>query len=152
MLFSCYYVFYRVIVIYLGGACVGNGLLKIGQVAKLSGLSSRTIDYYSQCGLLDFERTDANYRLYSRDMLQRLERIKLLKEQKHSINEIRQIITETEHTAYKDVLDDLNKELNYVHDKITILDELLRNVPKEDKESVYYHLTHKMNNIRQLLL
>ncbi|MFK4997232.1 MerR family transcriptional regulator [Bacillus sp. N9] len=45
----------------------------------MSGLSLRTIDYYTQSGLLDCTRSASNYRLYDKQVLQTIERIKLLK-------------------------------------------------------------------------
>lgn len=72
-----------------GGNRIGKMGLRIGQVAKLSGLSVRTIDYYTRCRLLQVERSSSNYRLYSDDVLETLKKISILKQQRLTIAEIR---------------------------------------------------------------
>ncbi len=47
--------------------------LKIGQIAKLSGTTTKTIRYYELLGLLhEPERTDSGYRLYEEQDVKRL--------------------------------------------------------------------------------
>lgn len=71
----------------------GKDLLKIGELAKLAGVTNRTIDYYTNMKLLDFERTTSNYRLYDVAMVDRVHQIENLKEQGKHLTEIRQILT-----------------------------------------------------------
>lgn len=55
--------------------------LRIEQVAARTGLTKRTLRYYEEIGLLaPPSRTEGNYRLYHEDDIQRLERIKRLKD------------------------------------------------------------------------
>lgn len=55
-------------------------LYRIGELSKLAAVSARTIDYYTTIGLIEpAKRSDKNYRLYSDETLQRLERIEELK-------------------------------------------------------------------------
>ena len=57
-------------------------LYRIGELADLSGVSPRTIDYYTQLGLLQAcRRTEGNYRLYGQDSLERLRVIRMYREQ-----------------------------------------------------------------------
>jgi DNA-binding transcriptional MerR regulator len=45
-------------------------LYRIGELAKLANVSKRTIDYYTQIGLLHVDKTSkSNYRLYSEQAL-----------------------------------------------------------------------------------
>lgn len=71
----------------------GKDLLKIGELAKLAGVTNRTIDYYTNMKLLDFERTTSNYRLYDVAMVDRVHQIENLKTQGKHLTEIRQILT-----------------------------------------------------------
>lgn len=65
-------------------------LYRIGELSRLSGVSSRTIDYYTGLGLLaPAKRTNGNYRLYDDETLARIRRIEHLKAQKFSLEEIR---------------------------------------------------------------
>src|SRR5215469_15860990 len=53
----------------------------IEQVAAQTGLTKRTLRYYEEVGLLPpTGRTEGNYRRYTQDDLQRLERIKNLRD------------------------------------------------------------------------
>jgi DNA-binding transcriptional MerR regulator len=53
-------------------------LMTIGALAKMSGLSRTALLYYDRLGLLRAgKRTKARYRLYTRDDVERLERIRL---------------------------------------------------------------------------
>ncbi|MNE39995.1 Mercuric resistance operon regulatory protein [compost metagenome] len=66
-------------------------LFRIGELAKAAAVSERTIDYYTKLGLISPEsRTQKNYRLYSAETLSRLERINLLKQEKYTLEEIRE--------------------------------------------------------------
>ena len=59
----------------------GPGLFTIEQVAARTGLTKRTLRYYEEVGLLlPADRTEANYRRYSEEDIQRLERIKNLRD------------------------------------------------------------------------
>jgi MerR family copper efflux transcriptional regulator len=69
-------------------------LYRIGELALLSGISPRTIDYYTGLGLLaPAKRSTGNYRLYDDETLSRIRRIELLKSQKYSLEEIREQFT-----------------------------------------------------------
>ncbi|GAA0651919.1 MerR family transcriptional regulator [Kutzneria viridogrisea] len=58
-----------------------NGLYGIGELARLSGLTVRTIRFYSDSGLLPpAERTHAGYRLYDIAALTRLKFVRTLRE------------------------------------------------------------------------
>jgi MerR family transcriptional regulator, thiopeptide resistance regulator len=55
-------------------------MFTIGQVAKKFGLSRSTLLYYDSIGLLSpGGRSESNYRLYSRDDLDKMERIRLFR-------------------------------------------------------------------------
>ncbi len=62
---------------------------RIGELARLGGVSPRTVDYYTQLGLISpLQRSESNYRLYGPEALQRLELIKSLQTQRLSLSEI----------------------------------------------------------------
>ncbi|WP_050182100.1 MerR family transcriptional regulator [Domibacillus robiginosus] len=125
--------------------------MRIGQVAELSGLSSRTIDYYTQCGLLPVERSSTNYRLYPESVLQTLERIKLLKKQRMSIAEIEQVLHEPEDREIDPIMYDVQEEIDCLQKKLASLEEKLKDAPKEEKERVHKILEQKMMDIMKLL-
>lgn len=53
--------------------------MTVGQMARLAGVSSRTLRYYEEQGLLTPSRTDAGYRIYSEEDAHRLAQILALR-------------------------------------------------------------------------
>ncbi|AYV68403.1 MULTISPECIES: MerR family transcriptional regulator [Niallia] len=125
--------------------------MRIGQVAKLSGLSTRTIDYYTSNKLLPVTRSDSNYRLYSEDVLYTLERIKLLKKQRMSIGEIRNVIHSMEDQEIEPIMDEVQDEIACLHKKLASLEERLKDAPQEEKKKVYRTLETKLLDVMKLL-
>lgn len=70
-------------------------LLKIGEVAASSGLPIKTIRYYEEIGLLvpTVERSQAGYRLFKDDVLNRLAFIKRAQALGLALTEIKTILT-----------------------------------------------------------
>lgn len=70
----------------------------ISQVAKLSGVSIRTLQYYDEIGLLPHsELTEAGYRLYDDSALQTLQQILFFKELGFRLKEIREILKKSDY-------------------------------------------------------
>lgn len=71
-----------------------DAFLQIGDAAERAGLTQRTLRYYEEKGLLQPpSRMDGGFRLYGADDLERLERIKELKELLgFSLAEIREML------------------------------------------------------------
>jgi len=74
---------------------------RIEQVAARTGLTKRTLRYYEEIGLLaPPSRTEGGYRLYSEDDVQRLMRIKRLRDlMGFSLSEIREYVSIEEQRA-----------------------------------------------------
>jgi MerR family transcriptional regulator, copper efflux regulator len=54
-------------------------LLRIGELANLAGVSTRTVDFYTGLGLIEpVERTAGNFRLYGADCADRIAAIRAL--------------------------------------------------------------------------
>lgn len=65
----------------------------VGDAAKLAKVSVRTLHHYDEIGLLaPSDRSDAGYRLYTVDDLERLQQIMLFRELGFSLDEIRSIV------------------------------------------------------------
>ncbi|MBF7083821.1 MerR family transcriptional regulator [Desulfallas sp. Bu1-1] len=62
----------------------------MGEIAELAGVSRRTIDYYTNLGLLKPIRSESNYRYYTEDSLVRLKIIESLKAGRFTLEEIRE--------------------------------------------------------------
>ncbi|GAB4331013.1 MAG: MerR family transcriptional regulator [Dehalococcoidia bacterium] len=58
-----------------------EGYLQIGEAAEAAGLTQRTLRYYEEKGLLKPPtRMDGGFRLYSKEDMERIERVKQLKD------------------------------------------------------------------------
>ena len=69
--------------------------LKIGEVAKASGIGIETLRFYEKSGLLDRpSRTDSGYRMYDSEVLSRLDFIKRAQVLGFSLDEIKRIIAD----------------------------------------------------------
>lgn len=69
--------------------------LKIGEVAKLSGIGIEALRFYERSGLLGRPgRTESGYRMYDAEVLERLDFIKRAQILGFSLEEIKQIIAE----------------------------------------------------------
>ena len=65
----------------------------VKEVSKISGVSVRTLHYYDSIGLLKPTKiTDAGYRLYDDEAMERLQSILLYKHLEFSLKEIKMII------------------------------------------------------------
>ena len=66
----------------------------ISQVAGLTGISTRTLQYYDEIGLLKPSETTAKgYRLYGDEVLERLQQILFFKELDFKLKEIKEILS-----------------------------------------------------------
>ncbi|MDQ0273334.1 MerR family transcriptional regulator [Cytobacillus purgationiresistens] len=130
---------------------IGKAILRIGQVAKLSGLTSRTIDYYTQCNLLHVERSSSNYRLYPEDVLKTLKRIKYLKQQRMSISEIQRIIHQQDTQGVETIVIEVQDEIDSLKRKLNLWDEKLKEFPKDEKQRVFSTLEDELTNLMKLL-
>ena len=70
-----------------------SAMKSISQVAKLTGISIRTLQYYDEIDLLKpSELTSSGYRLYDENALQTLQQILFFKELGFSLKEIKEIL------------------------------------------------------------
>lgn len=67
--------------------------MQIGELARASGITTKTVRYYESIGLLDApKRTAGGYRSYAPDVLERLDFIRQAKASGLTLSEIRSIL------------------------------------------------------------
>ena len=110
--------------------------LQIGEVAKLIGISPKTIRYYHEIGLLaEPKRTGGGYRLYTAQDLLRLQRIRRLRSLGLSLYHIKEILGENDieqEIMLRNALQSLVEELTTQIIKLEERRELLKNLLAED--------------------
>ncbi|KWW13059.1 hypothetical protein AS888_08575 [Peribacillus simplex] len=92
-------------------------------MAEMANVTKRTVDYYTNLGLLKAERSASNYRYYSLGELERLRLIERYKRKNLSLEDIKELLKQDLETAsaieetglkLKSKLDGLNEELQEV--------------------------------------
>ncbi|HEU5382376.1 MAG TPA: MerR family transcriptional regulator [Ktedonobacteraceae bacterium] len=114
--------------------------LQIGEVARLVGVSTKTIRYYHEIGLLaEPERTQSGYRLYNAQDLLRLRRIRHLRALGLSLERIREILQRSpdEHestlrAALHSLIEEISAQMLELEERRAFLQKLLSS---EDLES-----------------
>jgi DNA-binding transcriptional MerR regulator len=113
----------------VGGGAVSSGIAggyPVGAVARLAGVSVRTLHHYDQIGLLTpAGRSPAGYRLYSLADLDRLHRILYYRELGFPLDEIVRIM------ADQDAARHLRRQHRLLRDQIIRRQDLLAAIEKE---------------------
>ena len=107
-----------------------DSMLKIGDVARLSGIGIETLRFYEKSGLLERPaRTQSGYRMYGRDVLDRLAFIKQSQTLGFSLDEIRSIVEDAR--MGKSPCDEVRE---IVRHRLEDLDERMREMRRYRKE------------------
>lgn len=98
------------------------------QVAKLTGISVRTLQYYDEINLLNpSQLTSSGYRLYDDEDLKKLQQILFFKEQDFKLKEIKEIIEQPDYCqieVYKKQKKLLSLKRDRLNRLISLLDKL----------------------------
>ncbi|WP_019244188.1 MULTISPECIES: MerR family transcriptional regulator [Bacillus] len=143
-------IYNQTITLQFGGVHFGIERLKIGELADISNVSKRTIDHYTNLGLLKAERTTSNYRYYTHEAVHRIKMIKELKSQKLSLSEIKEIMQEQEQQDYD--IDELQRKLQGLEKDVTEIVELIQAKKLNKDDVIKKQLSHESVALIQSLL
>ncbi len=102
----------------------------ISQVASITGISTRTLQYYDEIDLLKpSELTPSGYRLYDDEALQKLQQILFYKELNFKLNEIKEILQKPEY----DKIETFKKQKKLLSLKRNRIDKLIALLEKLEK-------------------
>lgn len=96
-------------------------LLKIGDVAKKTGITLRTLRYYEELKLIEPDnRTPGNFRLYHSNVIQRVQFINSLKKLDFTLEQIREILggTNAPRSGDRDVIEITYQALQVKREKL----------------------------------
>lgn len=115
-------------------------------MAEAANVSKRTIDYYTQLGLLHFERDQSNYRYYTEESLQRLKLIVFYKKGKMTLEEIRERLEwlDENRIPAKEAFEKMNEICHKIHQLEENILELTPILSKLN-EKQYRLLTQKVS-------
>jgi DNA-binding transcriptional MerR regulator len=101
---------------------------KVGEVARVAGVSVRTLHHYDEIGLLvPSGRTDAGYRVYSAADLRRLQQILLYRELDFSLEQIAEILSDPQAA----VDEHLRRQHRFLRERLARTELLLRAIENE---------------------
>lgn len=150
------YTFYVIIISKIGNEGDFVGKLRIGELADKAKVSKRTVDYYTQLGLLNAERSESNYRYYSEDSVQLIELIGILKQHmtldeiKNQINACSEPNMELKNAIQK--VEDLTEQLNTIHEEVLKLKPFLDKLNEQQLKLATKPLTNKGASLLQTLM
>ena len=129
-----------------------------GEIAKLCGVSVRTVQYYDTRNILvPSELSEGGRRLYSEEDLKRMQIICFLRDAGLSINGIGELLTDEDPAGVISILLDqqerlLQDELKERQVKLAMVEAIKRELKKTDDFSVdsIHDIAHVMNNRKKL--
>lgn len=106
--------------------------MQVGQLARYSGLTVRTLHHYDEIGLLSpSQRSDAGYRLYVPGDVARLTQILLLRRLNLSLAEIREVLARPESSLQETI----GQQISHLKERIGFQTQLV-----ERLEAIYQRL------------
>lgn len=129
---------------------VGTEKLRIGELADKTNVTKRTIDYYTNLGLLKAERSASNYRYYDPSSIERIEFIEKRKQDGMSLDDIKKEII-AKYSEEVDVLE-LRLKIKGLEKEVS---EILAQLEKTDKkkfDDMKKKISHESLSLIQTLL
>jgi DNA-binding transcriptional MerR regulator len=110
---------------------------KIGELAELAGVSTRTIDYYTKIGLIHEEkRTTGKHRLYTEEALIKVKLIKQLQEHHFSLDEIYKFLIPNSNNDINQLTLGIKELLDTLEGKIAELYTQMKNTQEINTEII----------------
>ena len=107
-------------------------MLKIGEVAKQFNISSRTLRYWEEAGILESSRMENGYRFYDQENAARIKQIVLLRKLKMPIADIEKIFIDADlgkmQEALTGHLKNLKRDAAVNNSLIVLIEELIKKI------------------------
>lgn len=131
-------------------------IYRIGQLAELANVSRRTIDYYTQLGMLNYEKTGSRYRYYTEDALNRLQMINRYKEQNMPLNEIKERLQVWKQTTVDSeqvllMVDKLSADLKELENELMELKPLLNQLDEQQVSFAVKQLSVRSSSLLSII-
>ncbi|QPQ33316.1 MerR family transcriptional regulator [Lysinibacillus sp. JNUCC 51] len=122
----------------------------MGELAEKTGITKRTIDYYTNIGLLEAERSASNYRYYGPAMIERLHFIEQRKQQGLSLVDIQHELNITPHEEIDVQM--LRLKMQNLEQDVTFLLEQINKQDNKDIEKIKKNVSPESIALLQSLL
>ncbi|WP_223590248.1 MerR family transcriptional regulator [Neobacillus bataviensis] len=133
-------------------------MYRIGEIASLMSISKRTIDYYTQIGLLNPVRSDSNYRMYGEESIQILELVEHYKTLNMPLEEIKSSIKmiNSDNVIDKEKMEKHCKQIavlmEHLKEEIKVMEPILQKLNNDEKEMLVNKLSLQGVTLAQTLL
>jgi DNA-binding transcriptional MerR regulator len=130
---------------------------RIGELSQLANVSKRTIDYYTNLGLLTAQRSDSNYRYYDQTALDVLQLIGKYKQVHMPLGEIKRLIEENrfvpeDQLSVLEQVGEITKHIHELENEIIHVQSLLENSDEVQRIELRKHLAGQASTLMQTLL
>jgi len=120
----------------------------IADVAREFGVTTRTIRYYEELGLLRPQRTESNLRMFGPSDCAKLKLIVRGKQYGFNLEEIKEMVLlfNQDRTGVKQLV----KTIEYGHDRVAEVDEKIRELQemKSEMEQLLHEFSEKLINLK----
>ncbi len=121
-------------------------------MAAQTGVTKRTIDYYTNLGLLQVERSASNYRYYDRAMVERIHWIEEQKSEGKCLEEIRRLLNVEEPVAEEVDIQVIRLQMKKLeHDVAKLMEQLDENEKQKIRKKVSPESVALMQSLLLLL-
>ncbi|WP_152397267.1 MerR family transcriptional regulator [Paenibacillus guangzhouensis] len=132
-------------------------MYRISELARAANVSLRTIDYYTKLGLIEPEqRSSSNYRLYNDETLIRLQRINQMKQEKYTLDEIKQSLNEwskvTREEEVSQRLTSLQMHMAQLEREVKELSPVIEQLKPRQAKNLFKNLTPQSAAVIEALL
>ncbi|QDX94282.1 MerR family transcriptional regulator [Brevibacillus laterosporus] len=131
-------------------------MYRIGELAVLANISKRTVDYYTNLGLLQPKRSTSNYRYYNEcdlEILQMIEQCKLLHMPLCAIKELVETKREAPNADQLLVLTkDVNQRMQQLEQEMSLLASQINSLSEEDQKEIRQKLSVQGTTLLHSLL
>lgn len=129
-------------------------MMKIGDVAKQFNISSRTLRYWEEAGILDSSRMENGYRFYNDESETRIRQIVLLRKLKMPIASIEKVFIRADYGAARNELtrhlENLKRDAALYNSLIKLTEMLLQKINgSRNLEQIFHHLETQSKAIGQ---
>ncbi|ASB90313.1 MerR family transcriptional regulator [Bacillus sonorensis] len=128
---------------------------RIGELAAAAGVTKRTVDYYTNLGLLTPDRSCSNYRYYDEAALKRLKFITDCKRQRLALSDIKLRLENQfpSSPANDDEIGSLTSEIDHVNDTISVIINRMKRLNPDERAALKSRLSpEKLEVIQSFML
>ncbi|EDL64589.1 transcriptional regulator, putative [Bacillus sp. SG-1] len=143
--------------VYLSRGDFFGKLYKIGELADISEVSKRTIDYYTRIGLLECTRSSSNYRYYDSSALENLKVIEQCQQMHMTLEEIKQRLTLKKsnminYQAFEKQVEHIKNEMNHLNGEIKDILQVANALDEEEKKKMLSRVSPQAAALLQSLV